>query len=89
MRHWRSPGMGNGLTLSVRPDGRSLSCPQRGDVTLETCVACPLFVSAKTRRGKLSVCCRLSRSLAFGADLDAASRLSMTRAGASGRTWGY
>ena len=89
MRSWRSSHVGSGLTLAMRPDDRSVSCPQRGDVTLETCVACPLFVSVKSRRGKLNVCCRLPGRLAYGPDIDAASRLSMTRAGAGGRTWGY
>ena len=88
MRIHKSSALVNGMTLAVRKD-QSVYCPQRGDVTLETCVGCPMLVSAHTRRGKLKVCCRLQGTLAFGPELDTASRLTMTRAGATSRPWGY
>ena len=72
--------MGQGLTIQARSD-ESLQCPKRGDITLEACMACELFICARPRRRGLLVRCRLPANSAYGSELDATGRWLAYRSG--------
>jgi len=70
---------GRGVGLPVGAD-RSVQCPQRGEIPVDVCAACPLLIRLKSRGEQTRVQCCVPRE-AFSAALNTSDRWLSGRMG--------
>lgn len=75
-------GLTNGVRGVALPVGanQSVQCPERGEISVDTCADCPLLIKLKTRGGHTRVLCCVPRE-AFSATLNPSDRYLSGRMG--------